>query len=112
MGEITVQAATNVLGLKVGERETFEDTPFLRNVIKGGRLTLVESTCADTAASTTPAPSSTPERPAAKGKRAGAAEQPAEAELAEVVDVRPPADPDQILGDALVTLKPDPPEAA
>lgn len=106
MGEITVQAATNVLGLKVGERETFEDTPFLRNVIKGGRLTLVESTCADTAASTTPAPSSTPERPAAKGKRAGAAE------LAEVVDVRPPADPDAVLGDALVTLKPPPPEAA
>lgn len=41
MAQIEVEAAAHVLGMKVGERATFEDTPFLRGAIKGGTLRLV-----------------------------------------------------------------------
>lgn len=54
MAEITVRAETAVLGMRHGDEQTVEDTPFIRKVISGGRLSLVESTSADTAASTPP----------------------------------------------------------
>lgn len=113
MAEITVRAETNTLGMTQGDVLTVEDSPFLRNVIAGGRLSLVDSTCADTdTAASRPAPNTAgpdapPDRPAAKNKRR--AEQPAddvvEVEV-EAVAIRPPGDPDAILADALVTVRP------
>jgi hypothetical protein len=41
MAQIEVEAAAHVLGMQVGERARFEDTPFLRGAIRGGKLRLV-----------------------------------------------------------------------
>jgi hypothetical protein len=51
MGEITVRAETNVLNMRVGDVQVVEDTPFMRKVVNGGRLSIVKFDCADTAAS-------------------------------------------------------------
>ncbi|MEV0822544.1 hypothetical protein [Nonomuraea rubra] len=40
MAQIEVEAAAHVLGMHVGERGRFEDTPFLRGAIEHGYLRL------------------------------------------------------------------------
>lgn len=119
MGQITVRAETNTLGMSAGDEQTVEDTPFLRKVIDGGRLSLVHPTTdADTAASQ-PAPPPAPEAPLDRppAKRRGRAEQPADVDLdgpagGDVVEARPAADVDDVPGAPLVTLRPTSPEAA
>lgn len=77
MAEITVRAETNTLNMRIGDVQTVEDTPFMRKVVAGGRLSVVPSDCADTAASANqPAPNSAEMVPpadaapaATKGKR-------------------------------------------
>lgn len=117
MGQITVRAETNTLGMTLGETRTVEDTPFLRNVISGGRLSLVESACADSAASTPPAPDTpageTPATPGKRGRRPARLDDRAQLDDVAQLDDRPELDDDAALADALVSVRPpDLPPAA
>jgi hypothetical protein len=59
VGEITVRAESTVLGMRPGERTVTEDSPYIRAVIAGGRLSVVDCEPDDAASLDGPPPSAT-----------------------------------------------------